>query len=221
VFTEAGVKFTKLASIVLIFAIILSVTAGCSKSASTTTTTTPFVVPANFTTYRDETSLYNISYPSQWEQLSEADLAAVYSQAKNAINAINSGLPVEKVSVVFFAGLKTSTGYYPSTGITVEPAPTTVLNNSMVVQGVINGIKQLDPNYQEIARTKLSINGKDAGIIEYKAHFSSTTPLMHNIVLVCLSDKTVWTVNCSATDEDFSRFANDYNNILQSFQITK
>jgi hypothetical protein len=214
------VKFSKLLVVTLIFVLLLSQITGCSTPSSSTTTQ-PFLIPDNFTTYTDENSLYTIAYPNQWEPMSEAELTAMYSQAKDTINSIKSGLPVEKASMIFAAGLKTSTGYYPSAVIVVEPAPALVLNNNLAVQAEINGLKQMDPNYQEISRTKLTANGKDETIVEYKGHFTSSNTLMHNIVLISLSGKTIWTITCSATDADFTLFSDDYNNSLRSFQLTK
>ena len=213
-------KFNKLVFAIFISALLLVQSVGCSRP-SATTPTQAFQIPDNFTTYTDENSLYSISYPNQWEPMSESDLAAVYSQVKDAINDIKSGLPIEKASMLFLAGLRISTGYYPSINIIVEPASTLVANTNMALQAEINGLKQLDPNYQEVSRTKLKINGKDAIIFEYKAHFSSSTPLMHNVVIVCLSGRTIWTMTCSASDADFSTYSSNFNNIARSLKINK
>jgi hypothetical protein len=213
-------KLTKLFIIVTASVILMSFIVGCSN-ASTTTATQAFQIPDNFTAYHDENSAYSIAYPNQWEVMSESELATLYAQAKETINAIKSGLPIEKASMIFAVGLKSTEGYYPSVGIVVESAPTIIFNNGLAVQAAINGLKQLDSNYQEIGRTRMSINGKDAAIVEYKAHFSSTSPLMHNYCLICLSGKTIWSVTCTALDDDFSQFSSDYNNVLRSFQLTK
>ena len=212
-------KFTKLFALTAAIIVLLSLVMGCSSSTAATATTQPFQIPANFTTYTDENSLFSVSYPNQWEPV--ADLAGVNSQMKDSVKAIKSGLPIDKASMLFMSGLKNSTGYYPAVAVVVEPAQGLVLNNGLALQAEINGLKKLDPNYQEVSRTKISLNGKDATIFEYKAHFSTTTGLMHNLALVCLVDKTIWTLTCSAKDEDFSRFSDDYNNVARSFQITK
>jgi uncharacterized secreted protein with C-terminal beta-propeller domain len=57
-------KFARLFSLVAAVVVLLSLTAGCSNaqaSTATTTTTQAFQVPANFTTYKDENSLFSIS----------------------------------------------------------------------------------------------------------------------------------------------------------------
>jgi hypothetical protein len=215
-------KFARLFSLVAAVVVLLSLTAGCSNaqaSTATTTTAQAFQVPANFTTYKDENSLFSISYPNQWEPAT--DLVGLNTQMKDAVSAIKSGLPIDKTSILFMSGLKTTTGYYPGLAVVVEPAPTLVLNNGLAVQAEVNGIKQVDPNLQEISRTKITVNGKDATILEYKAHFSATTPLMHNIALICLDGRTIWSVTCSAQDTDFDQFSSDYNNVVRSLQLTK
>jgi hypothetical protein len=217
-------KFHKIVGTILTLVMVLSIEAGCLRPSdirmpptTTTETAEAFQIPNNYTTYTDEASLFSVSYPNQWEPVS--DLATISTQTKNAINAIKSGLPIENASILFIAGLKTMTGYIPSINIVVEPSPTGVNNNDQAVQSELLGLKQVDPNYQEVARTKALVNGKDAVIVEYKAHFSSTGQLMHNLIVVCLSGKTIWVLTCSAFDTDFSQWSSDLNNITRSFKI--
>ena len=212
-------KFPKLCTVIFVFIMLISLTIGCA-SQSSTTTTQAFQIPSNYTTYTDESSLFSVSYPNQWEPVPDTALAAAMAQTKDTINAIKSGLPIEKASILFAAGLKKPTGYYPSVNIVVEPSPTGVSSSEEAVQAELLGLKQIDPKYQEVSRTKVVVNGKDAIIVEYKAHFS-TSPLMHNLVLACLSSKTIWVLTCTATDTDFSQWSNDFNNIARSFKINK
>ena len=212
-------KINRIFIFVLFMVILLALTPGCSSVSGTTTITQPFQIPDNFTTYTDENSLFSIAYPNQWEPLSQSELTSLYAQVKDAINSIKSGEDVDKASMIFMAGKKTGNGYYPYAGIVVEPAPSVVFTNGLAVQAAVKGIKQLASSYQEISRIKTMVNGKDAAILEYTAQFTSTTLLMHNVVLICLSGKTIWSVSCSATDTDYNHFSSDYNIVLRSFQI--
>jgi hypothetical protein len=214
------VKHLKIFSIFVVTALLLTCVAGCSSAgAKTTTTTEAFQVPADFTTYTDETGLYSIAYPNQWEPV--ADIAGFSANVKQALNDLNTGANLDAASMLFLSGLKNSTGYYPSVTMVVEPASVLMLNNDIAVQAEVNGIKQGTTNYQEVSRTKLSINGKSAAIVEYKANFSATTPLMHDYLLVCLSGKTIWTVTCTAMDTDYTSYSADFDNVFKSFQILK
>jgi hypothetical protein len=130
-------------------------------------------------------------------------------------------LPIENASLLFMAGARTSSGYYPNVNILVEPAPDGVFNNDQAVQSEMLGLKQVDPNYQEVSRTKILLNGKDATILEYKAQFSTSVPLSHNLILVSMSGKTIWVLTCSAFDSDFSQWSGDFNTIARSFKINK
>jgi hypothetical protein len=210
-------KFIKILSIFIAVAIVLTSIVGCSSAAATTTTTTTaFQIPANFTTYTDETGLYSIAYPNQWEPVAETDIASL----KQALNDLNTGVNLDKASVLFISGLKNSTGYYPSVTMVVEPASALILNNDLAVQAEVNGIKQVTTNYQEVSRTKLSINGKSAAILEYKANFTGT-PLMHDYFLVYLSGKTIWTITCTAMDTDYTSYSADFGNVFKSFELLK
>jgi hypothetical protein len=216
-------KIFKLFAAVVVFLVVVSGPIGCSSSSSSSIsnppkTTQAFQVPGTYTTYTDETSLFAVSYPGQWEPVS--DLASITANVKDNINNLHAGLPVANASILYLAGLKTTTGYSPNATIVVEPAPSEVSNTDKAASAEIQGLKQLDPNYQEISRTKLVVNGKDAILIEYKAHFSSTGELSHNLFLVVLSGKNIWTLTCSATDEIFGQWAADFNNIARSFKIT-
>ena len=207
--------------------VFLSLVIGCSRAPSAVTpspkattpkTTQAFQIPSSYTTYTDETSAFSISYPNQWE--SASNLASIQSKAKDVLTAMKTGLPIEAASMLFFAGLKTAGGYYPSLNIVVEPLPAGVSNIDQAIQAEMLGLKKVDPNYEEISRTKSSVNGRDAVIVEYKGHLTSGGPLVHNLLLTSLSGKTIWGVTCYAKDTDFSQWSSDFNNVVRSLKIT-
>jgi hypothetical protein len=213
----------KLFAAVVALLVVVSGPMGCSTSASSSISNTPkttqvFQVPSTYTTYTDETSLFALSYPGQWEPV--PDLASISANVKDNLNNLHAGLPIANASILYLAGLKTATGYLPNATIVVEPAPSDASNLDKAANAEIRGLKQLDPNYQEISRSKIVVSGKEALLIEYKAHFSSTGEVSHNLVLVALSGKNIWTLTCSANDEIFGQWANDFDNIARSFKIT-
>jgi hypothetical protein len=169
-----GVKMKRAKAWIIIFTAVLlfSSIAGCSNTISTTTT--PTVV---FSTYTDNTNLYSISYPQTWELANS--MVTLQNQITATISKINAGTPLTTGSVIFVAGLKADVGYYPNINISVDPAPTDLTNNDQAVQAEANGIKSLHPDYQEIARTKIIVNGKTVWLLELKATFTNT-PLMRD-----------------------------------------
>jgi hypothetical protein len=198
---------------VIIFVLVISVSsiAGCSNKTSFTTT--PAVT---ISTYTDNTNLYSISYPQTWELANS--MTNLQNQITATISKINAGTPLTIGSVIFVAGLKADTGYYPNINISVDPAPTDLTNNDQAVQAEANGIKSLHPDYQEVARTKIIVNGKTVWLLEFKATFTNT-PLMHDYMLVYLLNGNIWTLTCTATDADFSQFKGEFAVIINSLKI--
>lgn len=206
-------KIFKLCIIVFTLAILLLSIAGCSNTTSTTTNPT-----VAFTTYTNSTNLYSIYYPQTWELANS--MVTLQNQITTTINKINAGTPLTTGSVIFVAGLKADVGYYPNINISVDPAPTVLINNDQAVQAEANGIKTLHPDYQEVARTKIIVNGKTVWLLELKATFTNT-PLMHDYMLVYLLNGNIWTLTCTATDSDFSQFKSEFTVIINSLKINK
>ena len=147
-------------------------------------------------------------------------MVTLQNQITATINKINAGTPLTTGSVIFVAGLKADVGYYPNINISVDPAPTDLINNDQAVQAEANGIKTLHPDYQEVARTKIIVNGKTVWLLEFKATFTNT-PLMHDYMLVYLLNGNIWTLTCTATDTDFSQFKSEFTVIINSLKINK
>jgi len=173
---------------------------------------------APFATYTDSTGLYSVSYSQTWELANS--MVTLQNQITSTINKINAGTPLTTGSVIFVAGLKADVGYYPNINISVDPAPTGLTNNDQAVQAEANGIKALHPDYQEIARTKIIVNGKTVWLLELKATFTNT-PLMHDYMLVYLLNGNIWTLTCTATDPDFNGLKGEFTVIINSLKINK
>jgi hypothetical protein len=210
-------KFVRPAGMAFTAIIILLLFAGCTNTTSSTTT--PFTIPANFTNYTDDTSLFAVSYPNTWEQAST--MTTLHTQIINTINNINAGLPIKNSSVLLVAGLKATTGYYPNINVGVDPAPTGMTTNDQAVQAEIASLKKSDPNCQVVSQPKTLVSGKDAVIIEFKATFSGSPLLLHDYMLVCLTNGNIWTLSCTAKETDFTQLSGDFNIILKSFKINK
>ena len=206
-------KISKFCMFIFVLAILLPSIASCSNTTSTNTT--PTVV---FSTYTDNTNLYSISYPQTWELTNS--MVTLQNQITATISKINAGTPLTTGSVIFVAGLKADVGYYPNINISVDPAPTDLTNNDQAVQAEANGIKSLHPDYQEIARTKIIVNGKTVWLLELKATFTNT-PLMHDYMVVYLLNGNIWTLTCTATDTDFRQFKGEFTVIINSLKINK
>ena len=156
--------------------------------------------------------------PSKWDLANS--MVTLQNQITSTINKINAGTPLIIGSVIFVAGLKADTGYYPNINISVDPLPADLTSNDQAAQADVNGLKALHTDYQEIARTKIIVNSKTVWLLEFKATFANT-PLMHDYLLVYLLNGNIWTLTCTVTDADFSQFKNDFTVITNSLKINK
>jgi hypothetical protein len=78
----------------------------------------------------------------------------------------------------------------------------------------------LHPDYQEVARTKIIVNGKNVWLLEFNATFTNT-PLMHDYLFVYLLNGNIWTLTCTAKDPDFSQYKTEFTVIINSLKINK
>jgi hypothetical protein len=204
--------------------IILALVAmmGCSLNQIIPSSTTSFVeppVPANYHTYSDETSAFSISYPPEWEE-AQSMLEQLDQTSKDVLKNLNSDLPIDKVSIIFFAGLPVEGGYYPNVNIALEPLPFGVRNQDQLADAEMLGIKNSIPDFEEFSRTKTKINSIDASIIEYSCTFPNS-PKAHNLVMCLYKGKICWTATCWCLPEDFDQWKGDFQSIVRSLRILK
>jgi uncharacterized repeat protein (TIGR02543 family) len=194
----------------------ITITMNSDKSLTANFKTT--IVPTHLTTYTDELGLFSISYPLEWELALEY-LEEVEQAAKDVVSSINSGLPVEKASVIFLAGLPIETGYVPSVNIVVEPLPS-MWTHDEVVTAEVQGLKAIASDYHEFSRIKTTIDSRTATIIEYQGSIAGYGTF-HDVVMCCIAGKNIWSVTCTALSNDYSRWLDDFDAIVKSLRILK
>jgi len=176
-------------------------------------------IPAHFSTYTDELGLFSISYPPEWEL--QLEVIEEREQAvKDIISCIDSDLPVEKVSLLFLAGVPSQIGLFPSVNIIVEPCPAIVCTHDAVIKAEIEGAKVVMPDYQELSRVKTTIDGRTATIIESQGAFVGLDTYRY-VQMVCLVSKTVWVVTCAALPDEYSEWEDDFDATVRSLRILK
>jgi len=195
-------KVPVISAIILALALILG-SIGLACGTKPTTTVAPGM-PANYTTYTDESGLFSISYPADWEK--------VLSQAP-------SGLPIKEETLVFFSGKRGIT-YDPYVNIALEPVPAGVSTNDQMIGSQIQSLKKACPDYQELSRVKTIFNGKEATILEWEGTAPGGQGKSYCRQLYILTDKAIWVVTCSTTPEESAQWDNDFNTILRSLRIS-
>ncbi len=177
------------------------------------------LIPAHFTTYTDEANLFTISYPPDWE-LALSEIEGLTQFTKELIESIESGLPLERVSAIFFAGVPTETGYSPNVNIVVESLPGVRWTLDKVVEAQIRAVKDFVEDYHEFSRFKTTIGGREATIVDWEGtypHLGRSRVLQ----MSTLVGKTVWIVTCTPDLGKFDECEDDLHAIVRSLRILK
>jgi hypothetical protein len=194
----------------------LVVVSGSMGLACGTPPAPPLQIPANFTTYTDESDLFSISYPADWEVVQPSDETTL-GIIKKAKDDLKSGVPGTVTTIIFLARLQTETAYGQSVYIALEPIDD-IPRLSRAVAGEVEGLSLVYKNYQEFSRVNTKIGGRAATIIDW----SGTGPVkgdQHCLEMITVVDKTTVLVNCTASPEDFAERQNDFNTIINSFRV--
>jgi hypothetical protein len=177
------------------------------------------LIPAHFTTYTDEQGLFSISYPPEWELAMEY-LEGVEQFSKDIISSIDSDVPVESVQFLFLAGLPTILGWDPSVIISVGPCSSIICTHDSTVNAEIEGIKAIDPGYQEISRVKTTVGGRTATILVSLSSLPGEPAYQYSQMFLTVS-RTVWVVTCGVLSGEYSEWEDDFDAIVRSLRILK
>ena len=178
-------------------------------------------VPANFTTYTDETNFFSISYPENWEP-DFSRMKTLKQEAANLLKSIDAKGSFEKSNMVFLGGVPLGSGYYnPSINILVEPLGDDNAKLEDFVDSFVQEYKRILEEYHEFSRTKTIIDGRQAVILDFEARMPNF-PLVHFITMNIYIDKFLWTITCSVgLPLNFYDFKNDLYAMVKSFKILK
>ena len=185
---------------------------GCSQDNSITEPQ----IPSHYTTYTDETELFSVSFPPEWETaLSSID--ELDSSVEAIINSIDSNIPIENSSIIFFGGKPTLEGYLPSMNITVEPLASGISTHDGYVEAVIEGL-QIFEDFRLISQNKTKVGGRTATILDYELNYLSMGKCQ--LKLLCLIvGRTGWGLGCGALKGEYSFWEEDFNAIVRSLRI--
>lgn len=174
-------------------------------------------IPAHYITYTDETGLFSISYPPDWEPalflIGDLDKAT-----EELLTSIEEDLPLERARTLFLAGLPTEAGYAPNMSVLVESLPGIIWTHDQVVEAEIQAIKDVVEDYHEFSRVKTTIGGREATIVDWEG----TVPLgLRSLQAIILVGKVAWVVTCVPPAGEFSKWESDFHAIVRSLRIFK
>ncbi len=210
---------------VIIVACIVGVIVGVVIDTSTPTPEpTPYepgvtTIPTHFTNYTDELGLFSISYPPEWELALEY-IEELEQFTKDILDSIGSDLPLGESSLIFAAGLPTTTGFDPNVTIAVDPLPEATWTHDEMVAAEIEGLKAIASDYHEFSRVKTTVDNREATIIDWQG----TIPGLHTNRYVQMNlrvSRTYWCVTCTTLPDGYSTWEDDLYAIVRSLRILK
>jgi hypothetical protein len=189
---------------------------GCAIAPTPTVMPSPEpTISPDFTTYTDEQGLFSISYPQDWEPALSL-IPELEGTTETLLESIESDLPLEKSSLVFFAGIPNEGGYDPTVNIVVESLDVSSLNEA--VEAEIRGIKLVSKDYKAFTQTKVAIGGKEAVLVDHEYTIPGT-PRFRTMQMMILQGKVVWIISCTTFPENFPNVQETCNQIARSFRI--
>ncbi len=205
------IQMKKLSILILVIAFLSLGTFAHSESS----------IPTSFTTYTDDTNIFSISYPENWEPAFSI-IESLKQEAENLLKSIDEKGSFKNNTVVFFGGVLLDSGNYnPNFGIIIEPLVDDNVKLEDLVEFSVREIKKISEEYREFSRTKTIIDGRQAIILDYEARLSNW-PFIHYLSMIMCIDKFLWTTTCGIIPPlNFYDFKNDFYAILKSFKILK
>ncbi len=228
-------KGSVIGAVLLVLVLTLSFGLACSSKPAETPTSPPATspqlpdettpvppeteIPANYTTYKDESQLFSISYPSDWER-TLSQISGLEQNAKQAISNLKAGTPLAGATMIFFAGRRTATGYDPNINISVEPLAEGISTHDEMVEAGVQGAKTAFPDYRELSRVQTTVDGRKATIVEWEGTLQGSSTELHCQEMFVLANKTGWAVTCIARSGDFADWKNDFDAIVRSLRVS-
>ena len=180
-------------------------------------------IPANFTTYTDELSLFNISYPVGWE-LDLSKIKILKQETEEYLKSINSRGTLEYSNIVFFGGVPLDGGYNPNISIFIVPLGNEKVKLEgleYVLKSAVQGFKKDAEEFHELSRITVIIDGKQAMLLESEVRYPYFNS-MHSLHAFLSGERFFWIITCVVIQPlNFNEFKDDIYAMVKSFKILK
>jgi hypothetical protein len=173
-------------------------------------------VNVEFTTYTDTHSIFSISYPADWEILpymidDAEEFLETYSE--------NPDMSIDEAQTIFTAGERDDLGNYAVTMIMLMDCP--MFFNSITdsfITLMVSGFKSSFENSKEISRDIVTIDGREAAIIEFEGEVSDGDS-SYMVVMLTINREQIWTVTCMVNAEKQDEYDEIFDTVVRSLVI--
>ncbi|MFC1905103.1 hypothetical protein ACFLXT_05040 [Chloroflexota bacterium] len=179
-------------------------------------------IPAHFTTFTDKAGYFSISYPPDWE-LALSKIEVLTQDVEDYLKSIESKGSSVGGNTVFFAGIPYETGHNPNVTVIVTPSVEGKWKLGDVVEAIVKqGYMKDAEEYHEFSRTWVTVDGREAIIVDLEAEYPHFTVRLHVLQMFLRADKLIWVVTCGVlSPKDFNDFETDLHAIVRSLRILK
>lgn len=176
-------------------------------------------IPPDFILFTDESSLFSIQHPSQWE-LDLAQMVTLEKQAKGFVHQKNADAPLEGTKLVFFA-VDPNTRLHVSVGLVSLPASTTL---DEIIEEALTVPRQILSSWRLINRSRVTFGRSVAVIIDSDYDLSEVgqgTGRIRTIKLMMVEGEAGWIVSCFAGIEPTEQNLETCYAVVSSFRILR
>lgn len=173
----------------------------------------------NYYTYNDSSGVFSIDVPVGWEASRyEGQSFSWGTYAKDGLNRLQSGLPVQSHYTIFAAYKRVQHHIVASVYIDVRavfwPKPYTIDDEA-------ESRARTHPDFKELSRTETTVDGREATVWAWEGTFPEAdeqAPSYH-LEQYLATDKAVWIVKCSVDSDNVSEWQNEFETIAGSLKI--
>ena len=192
----------KLLRCALIMALVMAIAACGGDQASPTFEPLPTpTLPPDFVTFTDESHVFSIAYQPDWE-LALFLLSDLEDITKDLLRMKQYDLHLNKVGMLFVAGLPDLEGYLPNVNIVVESLPSEMSAAEFYEAGE-RPKEVLFTGYKVHSLTKVLVGNREAIVSDSEADTSVYEPgakgKTRTIKLTTADGKVGWVVTCGVS----------------------
>jgi hypothetical protein len=175
-------------------------------------------VSDTYTTYRNDSDVFSISYPSTWDlrrNLGERETSALRSLInQDGSEQTESGPPILTLAVRPL----TREGFEPRVELYADALPSGRENLEDLLQDLAIAMAEF-PDYHEFYLKTTSINGRAAIVWKWEATYPNGEK-KRSIYVVEVLGKSVWTLMCTSLQATFNRYEERFVSVANSLHLS-
>ena len=178
-------------------------------------------VPPSFVTFTDESSLFSIAYPPEWE-LALSMLPDLEEITKDIMLGKQSNFPVGNLSMLFMAGWPIEQGLGPDVNIIAESLPREMSVNEYH-EANLEASKEALTGFKPYSQFTAVVGDRESVITDSEFDLSSlergAVGRMRSVQLTTTDGKVGWVVTCSIVATPSTEDLQTCGAVIRTFRL--